>query len=86
MFRSISKDIREQILVRIKEGKEKVSVIAEQHGISPKTVYGWLAKGVDGVNRGQLEVNRLKRENQQLKQIIGELMFEKNRGKKSGNN
>ena len=86
MYKLISKDIRDQVLARVKEGKEKVSVIAEQHGISPKTVYGWLTNGVNGINKDQLEINRLKKENQQLKQIIGELMFEKNRGKKSGNN
>jgi len=86
MFHSISKDVRDQVLARVKEGKEKVSVIAEQHGISPKTVYGWLSKGVDGINRDQLEINRLKKENLQLKQVIGELMYEKNRGKKGGNN
>jgi transposase-like protein len=82
MYKSISKDIRDQVLTRVKEGKEKVSVIAEQHGISPKTVYGWLSKGVDNVNRDQLIINRITKENLQLKQMIGELMFEKKREKK----
>jgi len=45
MYKSIPKDIREQILARVKEGKEKVSVIAEQHGISSRTIYDWLSKG-----------------------------------------
>ncbi len=85
MFKPISKDVRDQVLARVKEGKEKVSIIAEQFGISSKTVYGWLSKGVDGINRDQLEINRLKRDNAQLKQIIGELMFEKSRGKKDRN-
>lgn len=82
MFKSIPKDIREQILTRVKEGKEKVSIIAEQHGISPKTIYTWLSKGIDGGNRDWLDNNRLRKENLQLKQMIGELMLEKKREKK----
>jgi transposase-like protein len=82
MYKSISKDIREQVLARVKEGKEKVSIIAEQHGISSKTVYGWLSNGVDGGNRDWLANNRLRKENLQLKQMIGELMLEKKREKK----
>jgi len=82
MFKSIPKDIREQVLARVREGKEKVSIIAEQHGISPKTIYGWLSSGLDGGNRDWRENNRLKKENLQLKQMIGELMLEKKRGKR----
>jgi len=82
MFKSIPKDIREQILARVKEGKEKVSVIAEQYGISPKTIYTWLSKGIDGGNHDWLDNNRLRKENLQLKQMIGELMLEKKREKK----
>lgn len=82
MFKPIPKDIRDQILARVKEGKEKVSVIAEQHGISAKTIYTWLSKGIDGGSRDLLENNRLKKENLQLKQMIGELMLEKKREKK----
>ena len=82
MYKSIPKDIRDQVLARVREGKEKVSVIAEQHGISPKTIYGWLSSGVNGCNRDWLDNNRLRKENLQLKQMIGELMLEKKREKK----
>lgn len=82
MFKSIPKDIRDQVLARVKEGKEKVSVIADEHGISPKTIYTWLSKGIDGGKSDWLENNRLKKENLQLKQMIGELMLEKKREKK----
>ncbi len=83
MSQLISKDIREQVLARVKEGKEKVSTIAEQHGISDRTIYAWLSKGVDGGNRDWLENNRLRKENLQLKQMVGELMLEKKRRLKS---
>lgn len=83
MATSIPNDIREQILARVREGKDKVSIIAEQHGISSRTIYGWLSSGVGGGNRDWLDNNRLKKENAQLKQMIGELMLEKKREKKS---
>ena len=81
MYKSISKDIQSQTLTRLKEGKEKISVIAEQHCISAKTIYTWLSKGIDGGKSGWLENNRLKKENLQLKQMVGELMLEKNERK-----
>jgi len=84
MATSIPNDIQEQILARVREGKDKVSVIAEQHGISSRTIYGWLSKGVSGGNRDWLDNNRLRKENAQLKQMIGELMLEKN-GRKNQN-
>ena len=79
MFKAISKDVRDQILVRIKENGEKVSVVAEQYGISVKTIYTWLSSDTVGVRSSVLASNKLKRENLQLKQMIGELMLEKKR-------
>lgn len=42
----VSKEIKDQILKRVKE--EGISVIqaAEDHGVSTKTIYNWLTKGV----------------------------------------
>lgn len=77
MFKAISKDVRDQILVRIKENGEKVSVVAQQYGISVKTVYAWLSSGTVGVRSSVLASNKLRRENLQLKQMIGELMLQK---------
>ncbi len=48
-----------------------------------KNIYRWLSQGIGGGTHGQiLENNRLKRENKQLKQLIGQLLFEKEKGKK----
>ena len=35
-------DVKKQILDRIKEGGVSISQIAEEHGISSRTIYGWL--------------------------------------------
>lgn len=69
MFKPIAKEIKEEILKKIKEG-QKVSALASQYGISPKTIYTWLSKSVTP-QISFSEHQRLKRENEELKRIIG---------------
>lgn len=67
----IPPDIKKQILERVKAGGKSIKEIAEEHGISVKSIYTWLDKetiGSSGKNMLKLE-----RENRELKQIIGEL-------------
>lgn len=68
----ISKDVKEQILKRIKEEGVSVSKAAEEHGISTHTIYRWLSKTVEN-NPSIREFNALKKQNQQLLALIGEL-------------
>lgn len=83
MATPIAKEIKDQILARVKEGKETVIEIARQHGVKVNTVYGWIGDNLHGVNGGTLEVNRLQREIQKLKEIIGTLILREERGKKN---
>lgn len=69
MFKAVPKQIKEEVLVKVKAG-EKVADLAQQYGISDKTVYTWLAKLVTP-EISLVEYNRLKRENEELKRIIG---------------
>ena len=71
----ISADVKRQILERIKEGGVSISQIAEEHGISNRTIYGWLSKGATSVP-SWLELNKLKRENTALKELLGRVMLE----------
>lgn len=85
MIQPIAKDIKEQILGRVREGKESVAEIARQHGIKVNTVYNWISRDVNGLGGGGsllLEVAKLKKDNSSLKQIIGNLMLTQERGKK----
>ena len=52
---------------------ERVPALAEQYGISTKTIYDWLRQnnGVEVVS--VLDYNKLKRENEELKRLVGEL-------------
>ena len=79
--KAVAKEIREEILVKVHEGK-RVNELANQYGISNRTIYAWLTKETGGSSSIALENARLRRETSQLKQIIGELMLEKSRGKK----
>ncbi len=71
----IAKEIKEQILARVKEGKEPAAQIAREAGVNPKTVYGWVEQTV--IKPASLiELNRLKREQAGLYQLIGRLTSE----------
>jgi len=81
MFKPIPKATREEILLKIKNG-EKVMDVASQYGISPKTIYTWLRNQITP-QASVMELNKLKRENEELKRIIGLVTLELERGKKN---
>lgn len=60
---------------RVKEGGKSISEIAQEHGISNRTIYGWLSKGATAAP-SWIEVNKLKRENSALKELIGKLTYD----------
>jgi transposase-like protein len=68
---SVPKDLKIQILDRVKNSGKTIKEIANEHGISSVTIYAWLKEGVVGVT--SREVLKLEKENKELKQIIGEL-------------
>lgn len=81
-FPRIPQDKKDAILSRIKEDGVSANRAANEEGVSPKTVYGWLAKQTTKSGISWHEHSRLKRENQQLKEIIGNLSLDISRTKK----
>jgi transposase-like protein len=77
----VSSETKEQILKRIKEDGIPVAQAAEDHGISTKTIYQWLTKGVTKPVSWN-EYNKIKKENQDLKTFIGEITVELSKSKK----
>jgi transposase-like protein len=67
----VSREVKEQILHRIKNEGVPVGVAAKDHGLSDQTIYNWLGLEADRPTYG--EVVRLKRENAELKMLIGEM-------------
>jgi transposase-like protein len=71
----VSADVKRQILDRVKEGGKSIAEIAEEHGVSNRTIYGWLSEGATA-SPTWIEVNKLKRENSALKELIGKLTYD----------
>jgi len=81
MFKPVKKEIRDEIMGKVQEGKFAVRELADQYGISDKTIYNWIReKATPEINL--VEVNRLKRENEELKRIIGIVTLQLEREKK----
>ncbi len=81
MFSKIPRETREEVLAKARAG-EKVAALASQYGISSKTIYGWLRMDSNDDVISLLKYNKLKRENEELKWLIGELTLDLKREKK----
>lgn len=81
-FKFIPKEIKEQILKRIKEEGITVAQAALDAGISSKTIYNWM-RSKNLSDGSVLEISRLKRENRELAEIIGRLTHNLTRSKKN---
>ena len=68
----IAPDVKEQIINRIKNEGVTVAQAASDHGVSEATIYGWIAKKTEG-QPTLSELIRLKRENEQLLRLVGEM-------------
>jgi len=79
------KEIIEQVIYRIKNEGISASQAAKDAGIPDNTVYGWIRKGIEGknVDANILEVNKLKRENKELLELVGKLTMNIERTKKN---
>jgi transposase-like protein len=81
-YKFIPKEIKEQILKRIKDEGVTVTQAAFDAGITTKTIYNWMRSKT--VSDGSiLEISRLRRENKELLEIIGQLTHDLKRSKKN---
>ncbi len=76
----IAKEVKEEILGKVKAG-EPVLGLSKQYGVSDKTIYYWLRSKAEGLV-SLFEHNRVKKENQQLKEMVGILTLELQKVKK----
>ena len=79
----IAKEIKDEILQKIKNEGLSVAGAATQYGIHTGTIYAWLGTKAAGTV-SVLEHNKLKKENEQLKQIIGNLTIKMSMEAKKG--
>jgi transposase-like protein len=79
----IAAEIKAEIINKIKHDGVSVADAAKQYGISDKCIYNWL--GTKASNTVSiLEHNRLKRENEQLKHLIGDITLKLSTEQKRG--
>jgi transposase-like protein len=78
----IRPDVKAQILKRLKEDGVPVAKLAEEHGISTRTIYQWLSRGVVNNQPSLLAYAKLKKENQVLKELVGNLTLYLDKAKK----
>jgi len=79
----ISKEIKDEIITKIKHEGLSVTDAGTQYGVNTKTIYSWLGTKA----RGTVSVlghNKLKKENELLKQIIGDLTIKMSMDAKKG--
>lgn len=79
----IAKEIKDEILAKIKNEGLSVADAAANYGIHAGTIYNWLGTKATGTV-SLLEHNKLKKENEQLKQIIGDLTIKMSMEAKKG--
>lgn len=68
----VAPEVKVQIVSRIKDEGVSVAQAAKDHGVSEASIYTWLGKKAEGAP-SVLEVARLKKENTQLLQLVGEM-------------
>ena len=81
MFKRVPLETKNEIVGKVKTGMS-VSEAAKQYAVSTKTIYAWLSNQTRP-EISVLEYNRLKKENEELKRIIGIVTLELERGKKN---
>lgn len=78
----IPAEVKQQILHRIRTEGLSVAQAAKDHGISAVTIYEWLKRSVD-LPSSILQINKLKRENEELQRLLGKVILEIERSKKN---
>ena len=78
----IAPEIKTEVLAKVKSG-ERVAVLASQYGISDKTIYTWLRQDTGEPVVSVVQYNKLKRENEELKKLVGEVSLALSLGKKN---
>ena len=82
MARHIDSAVKQAVLEDIKNGT-KVSEAAAKHGVTDNTIYAWLKAQADNTGTSSLEVAKLRRENQELKELVGLFALDKKRAEKN---
>lgn len=84
MGKHYSAEIRSEVLEKIRGGR-KVSSVAKDYGINEMTVRTWLQRDSESSSKETLELSKLRRENEALYRVVGQLFVESDRVNKNRN-
>lgn len=79
----ITPEIRAKILSSIKDDGIAIAEAAKTYAITEDTIKKWFRGTLDNAQTSAAEFMRLRRENQLLKEIIGNLFLEREAAKKN---
>ena len=82
MAKLTDQDLKGRIIDKLKSEGLSVTQAAAEFGVPKNTIYGWLRKKAIG-DPSVLEISRLRRENKELKEIIGAFALDVERRKKN---
>lgn len=82
MAQKISQETKDRIIDKIKNEGMSVPQASKEFGLAKNTIYNWIGVKNQGTP-GILEMAKIKKENLELKQIIGGLTLNMERGKKN---
>ncbi len=82
MSKRYSQAVKEEVLGKIRGGR-KVADVAQEHGISGMTIRTWLERDTVSGAAEILETSRLRRENEALLRLVGQLTYESEIQKKN---
>jgi transposase-like protein len=68
----LPKEVKDQIIDRVRNEGRPVSEIAKEHGVKPTTIYSWLQRKTESPQTYR-ELIKLKKEKQLLLEIIGKM-------------
>ena len=80
-YPSLTTEQRDQIIKRVTDKGERVPDLAREYGVSNKIIYN-LLKNKANQHQAVIELAKLKRENEALISIIGQLVADSKLGKK----
>lgn len=83
MSNPITPELRAKILSSIKDDGISVADASASYGFTEDTIKKWLRGSAENSSGSSSEVLRLKKENQILKELIGNLLLEKELKKKN---
>lgn len=82
MHAPIDKETKMKILEEVKNGS-KVLEVASKYNLSDRTIYAWMKQQADNTGTSSLEISKLRKENQELKELIGLFTLQKKRAEKN---